>query len=418
MRSPLAYAPFVGAVCFVVMLLLSRDADAMPMFARKYHLSCATCHDAPNIPRLNATGYKFRRAGFRMPETIGQDEVEDFSFGNSTSGRVIVDAAGSTTNQTPEDGGEKTRGAFNGEVSLWPLTGSFQKYFASQVELAFSPDGFEMENAYVRGVYGKKNLWLDLRAGVVHPVEGFGASDKPLLVSAPLFETLGAGKLQDTLMRLVEPSRLGAGIGVQWKNTSLTVQAVNGLVTVANNGEVDVEGVLPSNGFSTDLIVFANQIIGDRSGLSLYYSHGYTHPPIDPTAFAAGTSTATWTNPYDRVAAFASVGAGRFTALTGGGIGVDDSRDPVTRAQTRFASGGAFVELDVSLVADVSTVVRVDWFSPALDLPNNSIGAITAGAVWHHEWLYAIAEISARLTQTPTGDVRDGTAILRVAAIY
>lgn len=42
------------------------NAKAMPMFGRKYGVSCAVCHTSP--PRLNETGYKFRAAGFRFPQ--------------------------------------------------------------------------------------------------------------------------------------------------------------------------------------------------------------------------------------------------------------------------------------------------------------------------------------------------------------
>src|SRR5437867_13088330 len=47
-----------------------REASAIPMFARRYGVGCMTCHTSP--PRLNETGYKFRAAGFRMPEEIGK----------------------------------------------------------------------------------------------------------------------------------------------------------------------------------------------------------------------------------------------------------------------------------------------------------------------------------------------------------
>ncbi|HEX9129645.1 MAG TPA: hypothetical protein VF850_10815, partial [Gemmatimonadaceae bacterium] len=42
----------------------------IPAFARRLNVSCNYCHTT--IPRLNATGYKFRAAGFRMPEDIGK----------------------------------------------------------------------------------------------------------------------------------------------------------------------------------------------------------------------------------------------------------------------------------------------------------------------------------------------------------
>ncbi|HHN74234.1 MAG TPA: hypothetical protein ENK10_03315 [Acidobacteria bacterium] len=45
------------------------DAQAIPAFARKHNLSCATCHVA--MPYLNSTGRAFKEAGYRMPDEDG-----------------------------------------------------------------------------------------------------------------------------------------------------------------------------------------------------------------------------------------------------------------------------------------------------------------------------------------------------------
>ena len=41
-------------------------ASALPAWARRYNVNCSHCH-APAVPRLNATGIRFRWAGYRMP---------------------------------------------------------------------------------------------------------------------------------------------------------------------------------------------------------------------------------------------------------------------------------------------------------------------------------------------------------------
>src|SRR2546428_8654480 len=71
----------------VTALLSAGRASAMPQFARLTHMSCAGCHDAPTFPRLNDVGYRFRRAGFRMPEQIGQDPA-DFEIANYFAARI------------------------------------------------------------------------------------------------------------------------------------------------------------------------------------------------------------------------------------------------------------------------------------------------------------------------------------------
>jgi hypothetical protein len=52
-----------------VFLALTRDALAVPSFARKYETSCQTCHTV--FPVLNPFGEAFRRNGYRFPSQNG-----------------------------------------------------------------------------------------------------------------------------------------------------------------------------------------------------------------------------------------------------------------------------------------------------------------------------------------------------------
>src|SRR5262245_6391728 len=52
----------------------ARSANAhalIPAWARKYNMNCSGCH-YPAPPRLNATGQRFKWAGYRMPEDFGE----------------------------------------------------------------------------------------------------------------------------------------------------------------------------------------------------------------------------------------------------------------------------------------------------------------------------------------------------------
>jgi hypothetical protein len=59
----------IGAICLLlamwsgVLLLLSTPAWAVPAFARRYGVTCSTCHSA--WPALNATGVAFKLSGYR-----------------------------------------------------------------------------------------------------------------------------------------------------------------------------------------------------------------------------------------------------------------------------------------------------------------------------------------------------------------
>src|SRR5512140_3853250 len=60
----------IGVMGTLVLATLSRDAEAIPAFARKYKTACITCH--ATFPRLTALGEAFRLNGYRMP---GGDEL-------------------------------------------------------------------------------------------------------------------------------------------------------------------------------------------------------------------------------------------------------------------------------------------------------------------------------------------------------
>src|SRR5438128_10160340 len=175
------------------------NVNAMPNFSRKLGVPCSTCHTT--IPRLNEVGYKFRAAGFRMPESIGKEEEKKFELGDFFAGRVQARYDTQVTNQPNGAAvanvvggvpGSRTRtNAFSYlETTVYPLTGSWGKYFGSLSELSFSPeDFFEVENAYVRVAKGNENRFFTARAGVFHPWEGFGASDRPFSNGRTLFQT-------------------------------------------------------------------------------------------------------------------------------------------------------------------------------------------------------------------------------------
>jgi len=59
-------ALLVGSIVYFVS---TRDAGAVPSFARKYQTSCQTCHTV--YPVLNPFGEAFRRNGYRFPSQNG-----------------------------------------------------------------------------------------------------------------------------------------------------------------------------------------------------------------------------------------------------------------------------------------------------------------------------------------------------------
>ncbi|MFI5202105.1 MAG: hypothetical protein ACHQNE_06935, partial [Candidatus Kapaibacterium sp.] len=61
------------------MMLDAPDANAVPVFARKYHTTCFTCHTTP--PLLNDFGLRFQANGYELPGTIEKvSQADQFSF--------------------------------------------------------------------------------------------------------------------------------------------------------------------------------------------------------------------------------------------------------------------------------------------------------------------------------------------------
>src|SRR5262245_43055809 len=107
----------------------------MPMFARKYGVPCSTCHTT--APRLNETGYRFRAAGFRMPEELGQKSEEQFDVFDYFSTRLQF-RTGATRTQV---GQLETvnHSTLLQAFEIYPFTGAWGKYFSSDIKITFQP---------------------------------------------------------------------------------------------------------------------------------------------------------------------------------------------------------------------------------------------------------------------------------------
>lgn len=131
---------------------LASPAVSMPNFARKYAMDCNACHTT--IPRLNEFGFQFRKAGFRLPSDIGKPTKNNFE--DTMTARIQArydlkrhDDSGKTSNNSQL--------TFH-EVTLYPLSASFGKYYSSLMELSILGEDFvEIENAYFRYARGNEN---------------------------------------------------------------------------------------------------------------------------------------------------------------------------------------------------------------------------------------------------------------------
>src|SRR5690348_4851462 len=90
----------------LALLLGSRPAETLPLFARKYSMPCTQCHLA--YPRLNTFGMAFRQRGYRLEGAQGESPWEDANVPLSVVGDV-----GATFTQTDADTGGGARATFS-----------------------------------------------------------------------------------------------------------------------------------------------------------------------------------------------------------------------------------------------------------------------------------------------------------------
>lgn len=230
----------MAAACF----LFAIQASAMPQFARKLGVPCETCHTT--VPALNETGYKFRAAGFRMPEMIGKTDEKKFELGDYFGFRIQGRYDTQVTNQPNgvaaanilPSGAPGPRTTTNGfsfmEATVYPGTGSWGKYLGSLAELSVSPeDVFEIENAYVRFAYGNEKRFFTSRLGIFHPWEGFGASDRPVSNARTLFQTNPISASFKGIPFVFQPwglDEVGAEIGGDFNKLSLRAAILGGTI--------------------------------------------------------------------------------------------------------------------------------------------------------------------------------------------
>ncbi len=401
-------------------------ARVMPPFSRKYNVSCNYCHTT--IPRLNYTGYKFRAAGFRMPDMIGKEETKKFELGDYFAARIQSRFDVQVTNQpngaavanlvagAPGARTTTAAGSFM-EATLYPLTGSFGKYFGSLSELSSSPeDFFEVENAYVRAVAGDEHKFFTSRIGVFHPWEGFGASDRPFNNGRTLFQTVVQSPGGRATPYVYQPWGLDeVGVEVGGEFDKLSVRgAIMGGTFMRWSPEANTFIAFPSQ---TGPWKGANQAVSslgkpfdyvshntpdfsanityslheDGGGVSLLYYHGNI---ATPTACTDGTligksngsgevcgvtasSTAApygavgntdfdftdataFRNNFDRVGLYASYPIGKhFLPSIGYQTGKDSKADGTT-----FSSSGLFVDGTFSINKYATAGARYDMFRP------------------------------------------------------
>jgi len=375
-------------LCGVVLLILVEggffvsDAQAMPLFARRYGYSCDMCHTV--VPRLNKFGYEFRRAGFRDPSDIGsaedaiaeERETSDFNMANYMSARLQaaitwVNKDNATRGGGYEAGGNdftQTNVEFK-EFTLYPLTGAFLGHWAGESEISGSTDEIEVENAYARYVNGDADLFWEARLGVFHPFEGFGASDRPLSISRPLIQSTGTinGREDPNGWHPWGFDQAGIEAGINAHDTSFSVAMFNGLIENADDpaqgGKLKKDPASPTHN-DKDFQLFFNQFFGDSgAAISAYYYDG---------SLSLGEATLV-ANDFRRAAVYGTIPVGKAQIL--GAYSWGEDKDQLTRVAAN--NTGWFVEADAILTERWGLGARYDSFDPSDLIAQNDIRAVS-----------------------------------------
>jgi hypothetical protein len=371
------------------MASIPSSASAIPAFARRENMACASCHTT--IPRLNRLGYQYRNAGFRLPGDIGVDRK--VAIADMLSARTQTEANITHVNNEASKTSTTSRQIQAVEFTLYPVTGSFGKWWSSFAELSFSSEDFwEIENAYLRGTFGKEENHFQARFGVFHPWEGYGASDRTAVLARPLFQTTAAKNSGVSTFFTpwgFDQAGLEAGYTAQGFNVAGTL--FNGIYVNEEEqkafpfqgGELQRPADDPNRN-SKDIQLFANQFITvgkTDAAVSAFYYSGKLTVPFNLTTGAS------YTDSFQRLALYGTLPIALSNdrsvwALAGFQRGWDTGVNPTTGAMLadKFTSTGWFGEAYLSASAYFGASARYDHFKPSDDGVNNAIKSFTLGA--------------------------------------
>jgi hypothetical protein len=388
-RIRITLSVWIALIGMVGMDLIStREAQAIPAWARKYDQPCTMCH-YPAVPRLNSLGHKFRQAGYRMPDEFNQDiHAANVSHYLSARGRgryVYTDFEADDKRDTNDFRWNDTTLFYAGPVGT---------NYAGFAELEWEAADEIALTASISGVWGSPDHFSTLRVGQFHTLSrvGFGGFDRPTGISTPLIRlanltkdvkfTLGADQRGLELAHVFQ-------MGMLPERSRFILQVTNG---VNEDGE-GTEGEIDAQ---KDYALIFEQILDDRaSGFTLLYYSGTYHAdpallPDDRFGFQRYGGTVAWVLPMG-------------FEIQGGYIQSAD--DPNSDGIEEVSGNAFYLELEQYFApAELTALARYDAMDPNddSDAEDDRVSVITVGLVKPlQEWLRLAVEGSAKTTEAP-----------------
>ncbi len=402
-------------------------AFAMPMFARRLGVPCSTCHTSP--PRLNETGYQFRAAGYRMPTEIGKSgEKKPFNFFDYNGVRLQARYDATRARTGPDAPQNNNFNLFAAE--LYAFTGAWGKYLSSNIKTTIYPEkSYDTEDHFraegnIKVTVGNEKRFFEVRAGVPHPMEGFGASDVAITNTRPYLQENAANFNQTTFFTPWNFHQAGVTFGYYQGRTAVRALMLAGVRLREDGEELEPFGrrepFTASSSFSKhrglDFQLLVNRILNFNGGaVTLYYYHGNMNTPvINPDGtFQPDRS---FRNDFDRVAFYASYPVAKRLTLLGG---VQRGRDDIATGGG-FNSLGAYTEAAIPVINDLTHAgVRVDWFDPARNKKRNEVyGVTTYINLWVRDQFRFVAEYQRKeRREAPAPNKKDHAFQLRLIFI-
>ncbi len=348
----------VGPLALASAMLAPREAHAIPAWARKYNMNCSGCH-SPAVPRLNAKGFAFKWAGYRMPEEIGENqEVKQISDYLAARVNLLYNYAKTQTQSAD------VNSFALGEATIF-AGGSFGKNYGGFVEYAHSAEGVEIvTNLY--GVWGKEKEYGGVRVGQFHwlfegGVAGFDRAtgingptplENPLTTANPfsfgahqvggeVFYVKDKNRLSVDVFNGVNAAGMGDGAGSpDHKDFAAIDQFIydangSGIFAMAYFGSIDsLDAAIPIRSHFNRFAVSANKIV---NGFEVMGGYAYAKDSDLPVGALFTTSSVTgngywgyggYTFPSSSLTTF-----GRYEV-------VNSDRDIANSGNTRYVLGG------------------------------------------------------------------------------
>ncbi len=416
--------------CAMASTPLVHTASAMPNFARKYGLGCGSCHDV--VPKLNEFGWKFRAAGYRMPDEIGKAKPT-MNLGDYFAGRInfSINQASATAATPGSQSINNFNIAFTGG-SIYALFGALTPNISSESELGFSTSGtLSVSTASVGYYSGDENNWFVGRIGIINTLQGYGGSDRgwsgsPLMNSAypiSLYSYEQGDKTKPAYTGLTG-SNMGIDLGYVFGQATVHAEALSGYTYASGKPSAALAGKPMGTGAgqapsanSFDYMFWANYILtDDGGGISAAYYIGQADINTNTTANTSNVDSLFWQNKFTRYAIYASYPIPVVKALLLAGYegGKDNSWALKTFVYgPDISSHGYFGELDYPITDLVGVGARYDAVTPDNSHTNNNITVITAYCDYNFGDGFAVTgSYSVKNTDTPASNGVDllGTA--------